>query len=318
MQVIDKHQVHQTLNFKLLIEALNEGFAEKHTMPARQVFELEPGDPSHNAFAVLPAWNEQVIGVKAFTYFPENSQQGFESLYSKIMLFKRKTGEPMALVDGTSITLWRTACVSALASRYLSRSDASKLLFIGTGNLAPYMIAAHMSVRPISQVNIWGRDIKKAKELASSMQEKYSDVNFDIVDDIQSYAENADIISCATGSPTPLVYGNWLKPGCHVDLIGNHNADKRECDSEAIIRSQVFVDSQKNVLNEAGELLLPIAEGVIDKKHVKAELSELASGILPGRKKADDITLFKSVGTALSDLITANLVFKLVNESSDK
>ena len=278
-------------------------------MPQRQVYELRAGDPSHNAFAVLPAWNDDVIALKAFTYFPDNQRKNLATLFSKIMLFSRKTGEPLALIDGTSVTYWRTAAVSALASRYLSRADSEHLLFVGSGNLAPYMIAAHLSVRDISQVSIWARNEPKVLDLIKRMKSQYPNVAFDLSQSLQQSASTADIISCATGSSQPLILGEWLKPGCHLDLVGNHHADGRECDSFAVERSRVFVDSYVNVLKEAGEILLPIAEGCIDKSHVQGELADLTKGA-SARNSPQDITLFKSVGTALSDLIAANLVYR--------
>jgi 1-pyrroline-2-carboxylate reductase [NAD(P)H] len=308
MLVINKEQVHQNLTFNALITALQQGFIEDYQMPARQVFELLPGDPTHNAFAVLPAWNNRVIGVKAFTYFPQNTLKGLESLYSKIMLFSRETGEPLALLDGTSITFWRTACISALASHFLSRENANHLFFLGTGNLATYMIDAHLTVRNITQVTLWGRNKEKANLLKVQMQEKYPTVKFNVTHSIEDTARIADIISCATASPEPLIMGEWLKPGAHLDLIGNHNSDKRECDTLAVTQANMYVDSKVNVLNEAGELLIPISEGAINKSHVKGELADLCK-TQKGRNNEREITLFKSVGTALSDLITADYVY---------
>jgi 1-pyrroline-2-carboxylate reductase [NAD(P)H] len=324
MLVIDENQVHQSLTFNSLIDALAQGFSEDYHMPTRQVFELLPGDTSHNAFAVLPAWNERVIGVKAFTYFPTNAtstNNELETIYAKIMLFSRKTGEPLALLDGTRMTLWRTACVSALASRYLSREDSTHLFFLGTGKLAPYMIEAHLSVRNISKVSVWGRNEKKALKLVSAMQAKFENIDFSVAQSIEKSARNADIISCATGSTDPLILGEWLQPGAHLDLVGNHNSDKRECDTLAVTRAQVYVDSKANVLNEAGELLIPIAEGDIDKSHVKGELADLCKGMIGNGNKVrhnqTDITLFKSVGTALSDLIAADYVFNNLAKAND-
>jgi len=271
-----------------------------------------PGCEKHNAFAVLPAWNEDVIGVKSFTYFPKNSDAGFDSLYSKIMLFSREHGVPLALVDGTSVTFWRTAAVSALASRYLSREDSESMVFFGTGNLSTYMISAHLSVRKLKKVTIVGRNTDKVASLISQMQARHAGVEFIAcaLSDVEISVKQADIISCATGSSTPLFKGDWLKSGAHVDLIGNHNNDRRECDTQAILNSSVYVDSRTNVLNEAGELLIPINEGVFSEADVKAELAQLCSGDVSGRKSDDEITLFKSVGTALSDLVAAHLVYK--------
>ncbi len=312
MKVIEKEQVQQSLNFEALIPALDAGFSGDFNMPKRQVFELVPGCEQHNAFAVLPAWNQDVIGVKSFTYFPQNADQGFDSLYSKIMLFSRDHGVPLALVDGTSVTFWRTAAVSALASRYLSKEDSSEMVFFGTGNLSTYMISAHLSVRDIKTVKVVGRNSDKVESLIAQMTPRHPEVSFLACDlnEAESAVRSADIISCATGSGAPLVKGDWLKPGAHLDLIGNHNHDRRECDTQAILNSSVYVDSRTNVLNEAGELLIPISEGAFSEADVKAELAELCAASVKGRKSDDEITLFKSVGTALSDLVAAHLVYK--------
>ena len=310
MRVIDKQQVEASLDFPSLIAALDKGFSGQFSMPKRQVFELIPGDAAHNAFAVLPAWNEEVIGVKSFTYFPQNSNEGYESLYSKIMLFDRKHGVPLALVDGTTVTYWRTAAVSALASRYLSRENSQTLLFFGAGNLARFMIAAHLSVRPLTKVLVAARNQIKAEALIAQLEAIYPHIMFSLCGDVQSAVEEADIISCATGAKEPLFDGRWLKAGVHIDLIGNHHKDCRECDTQTVVRASVYLDSIANVMNEAGELLLPIAEGAITEAHIKAQLADLCANKQYARRGEDEITLFKSVGTALSDLIAAHTVYK--------
>lgn len=309
MRIISVDEVHSSLNFNKVIESLRIGFAKPAGTPARQVFELSEDESNHDAFAVLPAWNDEVVGVKSFTYFPSNAEKGFKSLYSKIMLFDRAHGEPLALVDGTSVTLWRTAAVSALASDYLSKKDAKHLVFFGSGNLSSFMIKAHMSVRDIKKVTIIARNKDKVQSLQASLAAQFPDVEFRGGESDQQTIASADIISCGTGSHEPLFKGEWISEGTHIDLIGNHHKQFRECDTATILKSKVFVDSRANVLNEAGELLIPIAEGVFDKNDVIAELSELKS--LSFERRAQDITLFKSVGTALSDLLTAHLVYGL-------
>ncbi|MBB1291425.1 ornithine cyclodeaminase family protein [Pseudoalteromonas sp. SR44-5] len=310
MQVIDKKHIDNALDFDSLITAMQQGFALDFTMPKRNVYELDSNSGSRDAFAVLPAWNEQVIGVKAFTYFPNNGEAGFDSLYSKIMLFSREHGEPLALVDGTSITLWRTASVSALASRYLSRENSNHLVFFGSGNLAEYMVRAHLAVRNFKRVTLVARNHLKVVALQSCLEQLYPDVEFVIGQSTQEVIYSADVISCATGSQVPLFDGNWLKSGTHVDLIGNHQSDHRECDTATITRSRVYVDSKTNVLGEAGELLIPISEGVFCEQSVCAELADLAKVNTVARFNETDITVFKSVGTALSDLIAANQVYQ--------
>ncbi|TMO86646.1 ornithine cyclodeaminase family protein [Pseudoalteromonas spongiae] len=313
MKIIEKEQVLSSLSFDALINALNTSFAGNFLMPQRQVFELQPGDPSHNAFAVLPAWDEEVIGVKSFTYFPQNSEAGFESLYSKIMLFDRAHGVPLALVDGTSVTLWRTAAVSALAARYLAPKDAEHLVFFGSGNLASYMIKAHLSVRNYRKVTIIGRNRDKVDSLISQLQSEISNVVFVAGQSDKEMIASACTISCATGSPEPLFDGSWVSAGTHIDLIGNHHKHCRECDTQTVTHSEVYVDGLTNVLNEAGELLIPIAEGAFNQQQIKGELADLCAKRVSGRQQESSITLFKSVGTALSDLVAANLVYKLSN-----
>jgi 1-pyrroline-2-carboxylate reductase [NAD(P)H] len=225
-------------------------------------------------------------------------------------MFDRKHGVPLALVDGTSVTYWRTAAVSALASRQLSRTDSTDLLLLGTGRLASFLVAAHLVVRDLKRIFLWGRDAAKVAALRARLQTVHPAVEFVAAQDLQRQAGAADIIVSATGAAEPLLHGAWISAGCHVDLLGNHSPDRRECDSALIANSTVYVDSKDNVLREAGELLIPIAEGVFNAGAIAGELKDLCRGTSKGRVETDQITLFKSVGTALSDLIAAQLVLE--------
>jgi len=308
MHVIEAPEVHQVMNFEELIPAIEQTFIGNHGMPQRNVFSLEEGNDHGDGFAVLPAWNSKAIGVKAFTHFPENAPKGLDRLYSKILMFKRETGEPLALVDGSSVTYWRTAAVSALGCQYLSRKNASRLLLCGTGNLASYMALAHVAVRPITHIDIWGRSLEKSEKIVELLRKKQPNITVNAITDLKSAAGQADIISCATGAGEPLILGEWVKPGTHTDFVGNHSPNRRECDTALITKSSVFVDSRINVLGEAGEILIPIEEGAFNESDVKAELAELARGKHSGRQTEEEITVFKTVGTALSDLAAACLV----------
>jgi 1-pyrroline-2-carboxylate reductase [NAD(P)H] len=308
MRTIEAEDVHRVLNFPDLVGAIRNAFGATAGTPRRMVFRLDEQSATHDAFAVLPAWNADVIGVKAFTYLPGNAKLNRPILHSKILLFDRHTGAPLALVDGTSVTYWRTAAVAALAADYLARRDAQRLLVCGTGNLAPFMALAHASVRPIREIAIWGRDRQKAAKTIQLIQAKRADVECRVVEDLEAAVRNADVVSCATGSHDPIIAGRWVQPGTHTDFFGNHERNGRECDTELVVRSRVYVDSRANVLNEAGELLIPIEEGRITADHIVGELSELCSGKVTGRAADAEITLFKSVGTALSDLAAARLV----------
>jgi len=313
MKIISAEQVHAALSYPALIDSLQQAFAGDFTMPPRKVFLLDETSGSHDAFALLPSWSEELIGVKAFTYFP-GAKPPYKSLYSKIMLFDRQHGEPVALVDGTSVTFWRTAGVSGLASRLLSREDSSTLLMIGTGNLAPYIIRAQASVRPIKRVLVWGRTAEKAAAVASQMNDELPGVEVTAVNSIQAACAEADIIVSATGSHEPLVQGDWVRPGTHTDFIGNHHATKRECDTALVVKSKVYADSFDNCFREAGEVLVPISEGAITREHVLAELTGMTSGNATLRTSAEEITLFKSIGMALSDLVGAGAAYHAIKE----
>ncbi|PKI14795.1 ornithine cyclodeaminase family protein [Colwellia sp. 12G3] len=316
MKIISAEQVHQNLNFDELIPLLKHSFSHTFSMPQRQVHALSPEQSgNHDAFALLPSWNEKVIGNKMFTYFPDNAaKHELPSLFSKIMLFKRQTGEPLALVDGTSVTYWRTAAISALASQLLSREDSQHLMLFGTGNLANYLVKAHLSVRDIKHVTLWGRNPEKVAELIESYTVLYPAVIFKASIDLDSEIANADIICCATGAKTPLFDGHLVSNGTHIDCLGNHMKDARECDTATVTRARVFVDSLTNTLNEAGELLIPIAEGAFNKHDIVGELADMCKTPALLRQSAQEITLFKSVGTAISDLVAAHCVVEKLAE----
>ena len=306
MNVISADQVHQSLNWPSLLDALQRTFGGTFTMPPRNVMRLD--DATHDAFALLPAWNEDVIAVKAFTYFPENPLP-HASLYAQILLFDRQHGQPLALVDGTSVTLWRTAAVSGLASRFLSRENSETLLLLGTGKLASFLIRAHAAVRPLKRVIVWGRSPEKVADLISVMKNELPEIEFLASSSIQQSCGEADIVVGATGSHEILVKGEWIRPGTHTDFLGNHHADHRECDTELVLRSRVYVDTFGNCLKEAGEILVPMAEGRFTRDQIVGEVADLCSGRVPDRQSAEEITLFKSVGAALGDLAAARLVW---------
>ncbi len=314
MKIINTEQVQNNLNFAELIPLLKESFTKPFYMPQRQVHLLAPEDKSqHDAFALLPSWNDEVIGNKMFTYFPDNSaKHDLPRLFSKIMLFRRQTGEPLALVDGTSVTYWRTAAISALASQLLSREDSQHLMLFGTGNLAAYLLHAHINVRNLKKVTIWGRSGDKVQKLINEFSAIYPQISFYTSLDVAQEIPYVDIICCATGAKTPLFDGELVSAGTHIDCLGNHVADARECDSASITKARVFVDSLTNTLHEAGELLIPIEEGVFKADDIVGELADMCKQPEILRQSEDEITLFKSVGTAISDLVAAYLVYQKV------
>jgi ornithine cyclodeaminase len=216
-------------------------------------------------------------------------------------------------MDAPSLTAKRTAAASALASRFLSRENSNTLLIVGTGTLAPQLIEAHASVRPIKTVYVWGRDLTKAKLVCE--QVKHLGLHCEAIEDLKEHVSKADIISCATLSTEPLIFGEWLQEGQHLDMVGAYRPDMREMDDQCLLRSQVFVDNIESALRETGDLAIPINTKVIAPEYVKADLFALCGETYTFQRKMEDITVFKSVGHALEDLTAAKLVAEYVSRS---
>jgi ornithine cyclodeaminase/alanine dehydrogenase-like protein (mu-crystallin family) len=218
------------------------------------------------------------------------------------------SGEPLVTIDGHRLTLWRTAAASALAAKYLAHEGATHLLLIGAGALAPYLARAHAAVRPIKKVSIWNRTPERAKALAHELSGET--FKTEIVSAVETGARAADIVTCITLSQTPVLEGEWLKAGAHVDLVGAFRPNAREADDAAVKRARIYVDTRRGALKEAGDLVIPIAAGIIKESDVQGDLFDLCRGQAKGRVTPEEITLFKSVGTAIEDLAAAMLVWK--------
>ena len=306
MRILSAADVEAALDWDSLIERLRQAFRRGAEVPVRHHHEIaNPGGPE-GTLLLMPAWQSgRHIGVKVVTIFPDNGEQGLPSVMGAYLLLDGRTGSPIALIDGPTLTLKRTAAASALASGYLSRPDCERLLMVGTGALAPYLVSAHAAVRPICNVLIWGRTPDKAVKLAKRLDR--TDFRVAATEDLEAAARGADIISCATLSRDPLVRGDWLRPGQHLDLVGAFRPDMRESDDQAIRRARVFVDTRDGATKEAGDIVQPIESGVLDPVDVAGDLFDLTRGERAGRRYYDQITLFKSVGTALEDLAAAEL-----------
>jgi alanine dehydrogenase len=257
---------------------------------------------------VMPAWRVGAsLGIKVATVFPDNAAQGLPAVAATYLLLDAGTGQPRALIDGAELTLRRTGAASALASRYLSPEGATRLLMVGTGKLAPHLILSHAAVRPIREVRIWGRQFDRARALAASLQGASCSV--EAARDLEAAVRWADIVSCATLSRQPLVRGAWVKAGQHLDLVGAFTPEMCECDDEAVARAELFVDTRGGALAESGEITGALARGVIDRGAVRGEFMDLGSARF-ARSGPSAITLFKSVGCALEDLVAAELALR--------
>lgn len=301
---ITAEEVHAALAYPALVDALREAFVAGAEVPLRSSHSVTPAG---DRLLLMPAWNSGGdLGVKLVTVFPNNRERGVPSVSALYVLLDGETGHPRALVDGESLTLRRTAAASALASTYLSRPDSHTLLVVGTGALAPYMAAAHCAVRPIRTVRVWGRSFERARAMASALA--IEGCRCEAVASLAEGLAGADVVTCATTAREPVVPGAWVTAGTHVDLVGAFTRGMRECDDALVARASVFVDTYVGALKEASDLLDPIEAGVVARDHVLAELADLAAGRHPGRRAPGEVTLFKSVGSALEDLCAARLV----------
>ena len=306
MRMMTAEELADLLDYPSLIDAIDEMFREGCETPLRHVHDLALPGGSSGALLLMPAWREGgIIGIKIVTVVPDNGTRGLPAVQAVYLVMDASTGSPLAMLDGEALTARRTAAASALAARYLARQDASTLGLFATGALAPKLIGAHAAVRPIKTVLVWGRTPEKAEAVAAQARADGFDAR--AVQDREEAVRDADIVSCATLSNTPLVEGAWLKPGAHVDLVGAFKTDMRESDDAVMARGSVYVDTWTGGLAEAGDVVQAIEAGALTKEAIRGDLFDLARGAVAGRQSDDEITVFKSVGTALEDLAAAAL-----------
>ena len=315
MRVISAAEIDRALTFPALIDALADAFRGDIVTPVRHHHEIErPGAPG--TLLLMPAWTgpatgDGYAGVKIVSVFPENGAKDLPSVLGTYLLMKGDTGEPLAALDGARLTVWRTAAASALAARSLARPDAGRMTMVGAGALAPFLIRAHLSQRPIREVSLWNHRPEKAEALAAELRAEGLPVT--AVTDLEAAVRGADLVSCATLSTSPVVRGAWLKDGAHLDLVGAFNMKMREADDEALRRAEVYVDTPA-ARTEGGDVAVALQAGAIPADHVRGGLADLCRNPPPRRPEA--VTAFKSVGAALEDLAAAMLVWRSLGKAS--
>jgi alanine dehydrogenase len=312
MRIIGASEVIAALDFTSLIEALRQMFRSGCEAPPRQHFSVPTaGGGADASLLVMPAWQAgRHIGVKLITAFPDNAAAGLSTFMGEYLLLDGRTGKPLALLDGPALTLRRTAAASALAAGYLARADCERLLVVGTGALVSHLVEAHAAVRPIRNVLIWGRNFAKAKRTAQRLDRRSLKVA--ATDDLASAVRGAHVISCATAATEPVIRGAWLPLGVHLDLVGGFTPAMREADDDVFRRGRIFVDTRESACREAGDIVQPLRDGVLSEDDIAGDLFELTRGARGGRRYHDQITVFKSVGTALEDLAAAQLALERV------
>ncbi len=309
MRFFDAAEIRRLLDFPTLIDALAEGHAAERI----QVQDGFLGVPSAQYFvrhAVAPG---RFMASKLITSFPGNPGQGaLPAVQAVLVLFDGQDGRPLAVMDGTEITYWRTAADSALGARYLAPAQPRRLLVVGAGEMAPWLVRSHRTVRPsLEQIRIWNRTPARAQALAARLRAE--GLEAEAAPELEPAVRAADVVTCCTRARAPLVLGEWLHPGQHLDLVGGFTAETREADDVAAARALVFTDLRESAFHGVGDILGPIAAGAMTAADVLADHYDLASGSVPGRRTAGDITLFKNAGGGHLDLMTAALVYRLAS-----
>jgi ornithine cyclodeaminase len=316
--ILNDKDVKQHYSYRKSIELLEDMFryTDRYQLPVRTIVSPEKVD---GWLGIMPSYGEKenVFGVKAITSFAGNTKQGFESHLGAVMLFDTKTGHLKALMNAASITAVRTGAASAVATKFLAREEAPNLAIIGTGVQARAHIFCMREVRQIKQCKVAGRSMQHARDFVNEMKDSF---DFPIVacESIEEAVRDADIICTVTGSKEPVLKREWIKPGCHINLVGATNPKAREIDSSTVADALVYVDSMDANMKESGDLLIPMDEGVISRDHIKGDLHDvLTKGTKDNAlREKQSITLFSSMGLAIEDLVSANYLYDLAKDQN--
>ena len=311
MLMLDAEKILNCLSFTTLVDELATMHRQPIGLVGEMLMESKDTDGNVNHFFIRSGWQpEQAVGAKVITIFPRNNlKREHPSIQAVYILFEGQNGTPIACLDGTALTWVKTAADSALGSQLLSRENIESMLMIGAGQMAPHLIRAHCAVRPsLNQVQIWNRTADKAESLCQTLANQLPQIRFTATTDIEPAIRETDLICSAIGLQQPIIRGEWLRPGTHVDLIGAYTPDMREADDECLRRGSLFVDARETTINHIGELMIPLAQGVISESDVLADLSDLCQQRHPGRNSDDEITLFKNGGGGHLDLMCARIL----------
>ncbi|ALV63056.1 Ornithine cyclodeaminase [Thermococcus sp. 2319x1] len=312
MLLLSRSDLEKLLSMREVIESVERAFLElyngKAKVPLRIMIEIE----KYNGFILyMPSFlgDSEALAVKVVSLYPENTKKGLPTVLASILLNDPKTGVPLALMEGTYITAMRTGAASGVATKYLARKDSKIVGIIGAGVQARTQLWAVYEVRDIEKTLVYDINPENAKKFAEEMSKKFG-IEIKTVESAKEAVEKSDILIVATTAREPVVKGEWIREGTHINSIGWVGRNARELDSETVRRSKLVVDSKEGALNESGDIIIPMKEGVIEESHIYAELGEIVAGVKKGREDNKEITLFKSVGLAIEDAITAKLAYE--------
>lgn len=315
--LVNESDVHALLTMEecipLMRQALSSLAAGDVVLPLRGKVSLPDGT---GLLGVMPGYlgEPESFGLKVVTVMPGNHGTAYDSHQGVVMLFGVEHGEPLAILDASAITAIRTAAASGAATQALANPDAGDLALIGSGTQARTHLAAMQSVRPLRRVRLWSRSRQNAERFARDEGERRRLV-IEVVESAKEAVRDADLVCTTTASHEPVLRGEWLSDGAHVNAVGACFASSRELDTEAVRRARFFTDSRESCLNEAGEFLIARAEGAIDDSHLLGVVGDVFLKKMPGRLSRDDITVFKSLGVAIEDLAAANFIQRRAMET---
>ncbi|QIB66119.1 ornithine cyclodeaminase family protein [Kineobactrum salinum] len=309
-------QVAEMLTYEACVRVLEYAMPQVSQGEAVMPFRTSMAIPGKGLFGMMPGAltaDPGVFGIKLLSLYPDNAANNLPSHLGLFVLFSIDTGLPLAIMSGSVLTAIRTGGASALASKYLARTDAKILTIIGTGEQAQSHIAALTLVRDIKEIRIWGRNRHHAERLASLYAD---DIHRKVIvaDKIKTAIKDSHIICTVTAATDPLLYGEWLEPGMHLNVVGSGYPHKAEVDSDCIRRARVYIDYEASALAQAGDLIRAFEAGTIAADHIICEIGSLILNSKLGRLSDDDITLYKSVGIAAQDLAVARYVFDQANQ----
>ncbi|TCD16309.1 ornithine cyclodeaminase family protein [Oricola cellulosilytica] len=315
MKTLSAEDLDGIFTFENLIGELRTAFAEGAEAPLRHQHTISHPGGTDASLLLMPAWSTDAasghIGVKIVTVSPDNGAVSMPAVMASYMLMNGRTGVPEALIDGGRLTLWRTSCASALAAQFLAPPQPDTLLMVGAGELAPFLARAHAQVRNYRRILVWNRSKPGAERLADELRAEGH--NAAVAPDLDDAVASADVISAATLSRVPLVRGDCVTPGTHIDLVGAFRPQMRETDDACVAKASLFVDTYEGAIKEGGDIAQPLRDGIITKSAIRADLADLCRGNHPGRSSEEEITLFKSTGAALEDLAAAILAYRLAD-----
>lgn len=311
MEMWSGDEVREALSPQALVPAMVDVLSDlargRAVQPLRWVWDLAPP----TLLGLMPAWlpGSHVVGAKLLTVFPDNPVAGRPGHQGVVVLFDDQTGSPLAIVDAEAVTVLRTAAVSAVATQCLARPDASTLALLGTGAQAESHLVGLMDVRPFTHVRVWGRDREHAAAFQRRMAGRVRLVP-ELAASPADAVAGADVVCTLTGSPTPILDAADVKVGTHINAVGACRPQHRELAATLVARGRLYVDQREAAEREAGDYLIPLAEGAIADTHIVAELGDVLVGERPGRQSPADVTIFKALGLAVEDVAAAAVLYR--------